>query len=87
MPSKEAKKRKIGKAHHAANKEKLHTYSRLYSKEHNRKEYYHDYYAYDTATDLSLKRSAATSKLMYYKDPEKAEPIVLHNPNKSITGI
>ena len=48
----------------------MRTYSKSYSKEHDRKEYYHDYYAYDT--DLSQKRSAATSKSTYHKDPEKS---------------
>ena len=52
------------------NKEKLCTYSNSYFKEHDRKEYYHDCYGYDT--DLSQKRSAATSKSLYHKDPEKS---------------
>ena len=48
MPSKEAKKSKCMKDYHAGNKEKLCAYSKSYSKEHDRKEYFHEYYAYDT---------------------------------------
>ena len=69
MPSKEAKKRKYAKDYRAANKEKLCAYSKSYSKEHDRNEYFHEYYAYDR--DLSQKRSATHSKSTYHKDPGK----------------
>ena len=85
MPSKEAKKRKYAKDYRAANKEKLCAYSKSYSKEHDRNEYFHEYYAYDR--DLSQKRSATHSKSTYHKDPEKIELNLLLDPKKAITKI
>ena len=85
MPSKAAKKRKYFKDYRAANKEKLNTYSKSYSKEHDRKEYYEECYACDR--DLSQKSSAATSRFTYHKDLEKAEPTLLLIPKQAITDI
>ena len=70
MPSKEARKRKYGKDYRAANKGKISTYAKLYSEEHDRREYHREYYENDRG--LSRKRSAATSKSAYHKDPEKS---------------
>ena len=70
MPSKAAKKRKYFKDYCAANKQKLNAFSKSYSKEHDRKEYYEEYYACDR--DLSQKRSAATFRFTYHKDLEKS---------------
>ena len=70
MPSKAPKKRKCFKDYRAANKEKLNAYSKSYSKEHDRKEYYEECYACDR--DLSQKSSAATSRFTYHKDLEKS---------------
>ena len=62
-------RKKYGKDYCAANKEKFNGYSKSYSKEHNRNEYYEKYYACDR--DLSQKRSAATSRFTYHKNLEK----------------
>ena len=51
----------------------------------NRKEYYEEYYPYNR--DLSQKRSPATSRFTYHKDPEKVELILLLNPKQDITEI
>ena len=71
MPSKEAKRRRYLKQYRAANKEKLSTYAKSYSQEHDRTEYHRDYYGADR--QLNKKRSAATSKSTYDKDLEKSQ--------------